>query len=74
MLLLSFGDVLFNHFQKIGEGDLWGRNVLAWIIEGMNVPTDKGVVSTKYPCGFFYESVRALFRVGVEKDINEGII
>jgi hypothetical protein len=48
-LSLPPGSMFFNRFQKIGEGDLRGRNVLTWVIKGMDVPTDKGVINTGSP-------------------------
>jgi len=73
-LSLPLGSVFFNRFQKIEEGDFRGRNVPAWVIEGMDVPTDKSVISAKHSGRFLYESVRALSCISVEKDVDESIV
>lgn len=48
--------------------------MLTWIFEGVDMPTDKGIVSPEDPCCLFYESVRALTCIGVVEDVDEGIV
>ncbi len=73
-LSLLLGSVLLNSFQEIAEGDLGGRNALAWIVEGMDVPTDEGIIGPKDSRRFLYESVGALPCVCVVEDVDESIV
>lgn len=67
-------EVFFYSRQEIVERDLGGRNVLGWLIERVDMPTDEGVISTKDSNRFFYKSVRVLPCVCVVKDVDEGIV
>jgi hypothetical protein len=71
---LLAGGVALNSAQEIVEGNFGGRTVLGWIVEGVDVPTDEGVIGAKDPGPFLHESVGALPGVCVVEDVDEGIV
>jgi len=66
--------MLFHRPEEIIEGDFRRGYVLVWIIERMNMPTNKSIVSTKDPCSVFNESIREIPSICIVKDINESSV
>lgn len=73
-LLLLLGSVSLNSAQEIVEGDCGGRAMPGWIVEGMDVPTDEGIIGAKDAGCFLHESVGALPGVRIVEDVNESVV
>lgn len=68
---LFLGGVFFDCFQEVIEGHLRRGNVLAGVVERVNMPTYEGIVGAKDPCSSLYEGEGALGGVGIVEDVDE---